>query len=38
MTVAFQSAFDLGVATLERRPNTHKFNQLRPLSLSLAIA
>ena len=30
--------FDLGVATLERRPNTHKFNQLRPLSLSLAIA
>jgi hypothetical protein len=30
-------AFDLGVATLERRPSTHEFNQLRPFGLSLAI-
>ena len=28
--------FDLGAATLERRPSTHKFNQLRPFGLWLA--
>jgi len=29
---------NLGAATLERRPSTHKVNQLRPIGLSLAIA
>ena len=30
--------FEMGAATLERRPSTHKFNQLRPFGLWLAIA
>ena len=30
--------YDLGAATLERRPSTHKFNQLGPIGLSSAVA
>jgi hypothetical protein len=33
-----QDSNQMGAATLERRPSTHKFNQLRPFGLWLAIA
>ena len=31
-------SYELGAATLERRPSSHKFKQLRPVGLLLAIA
>jgi hypothetical protein len=32
------SEIDLGAATLERRPSTHRFSQLGPIGLLSAIA